>query len=644
MRPLIWVLLCWPAWLGAQATLDRDTIRMIRFDAADGTTLPDVFTSSGAGVPTLFGGVYQPGTTSLATNAIYAFTDPEDPDVRAFGFKRASNSNVAHLDLNLVNGTGRELRRLRVRMRVWQVSEQGRASAVSVRYVQYPVGASNSISQGPLFVATTGPSNVNLAPVRKGWIDHTIVMPTAIALDDTFRVGIHFANGDGSGANAHLAIEEIRLYPDFMPVMVSENSGWRMLAPPVEGSTAAEWNTYFGVQGAAGLPNAWADANLYAGYDGSAWVPASQSTASIPSGRGVIWYRFEGPEKEAGLFGHEPTAAVQVALHDHGDSWNLVGNPFLSAIRVDSLVGDADLPDVVAVWSPGEGGGPGSWVLSSDAALGGVIAPWQGFMIWNGGETPSSQLTIPLSAKTTGGTLLKDTSSWMALTIGLSRMRGSGWTVHDRGAQLWIGRRPRVAIPELPRLDAGTGTLSFAGQAIASLTEAEDGPVRFPIHLRVPESGWWRIDWSDHPPTDAWHLRLVDRTAGVETAFDEETGYGFESGPGEWQDRFEIVARRVTTSVDPLHSTHPESVRLLGAWPNPFNPTTDIGYQVSVSGQTRLAVHDVLGREVAVLVDGPMPPGEHRVRLDASGLASGIYLVRLQAGGRTDIRRITLLK
>lgn len=644
MRPLIWMLLCWPVWLGAQASLEPDTIRMIRFDAADGTTLPDVFTGSGAGIPSTFGGLYVPGTTSLATNAFYSFQDSDDPDVRAFGFKRGSNSNVAHLDLNLVNATGRDLRRLRVRMRVWQVTEQGRASAVSVRYVQYPVGSANSISQGPLFVATTGPSNTNLSPVRKDWIDHTIAMPRAVAVGDTFLVGIHFANGDGSGANAHLAIEEIRLFPDFLPLTVSDAPGWRMFAPPVSGSTAVDWNTYFGVQGVAGLPHAWADANLYAAYDGSAWVPADQSGTAIPSGRGVLWYRFPGPEKEAGLFGHEPDGDVHVPLHSDGNAWNLVGNPYLNAIRVDSLTGDGDLPDVVAVWSSGDGTGPGSWVLSSDAELGGLIAPWQGFMLWNGGDTPSTELTIPAVAKTGGGTLLKDRPDWYPITIGLSRWTDTGWVVHDRSAQLWVGRKPRMPIPRLPSMDDRSGGLSFANQAVASLTGAASGPVLIPVHAHLPAAGLWRIDWSGRDLPADWHLRLVDEGAGVETAFDEEGGYGFETGPGEIRDRFHILATPRTTGIQRGNAPVPQHVRLLDAMPNPFNPATVVRFEMPGSGQARLTVHDILGRTLTVLLDQPLAPGEHQVRFDASGFASGVYLLRLEAEGRSDIRRITLLK
>jgi hypothetical protein len=642
MRPLLCILLCWPSWLGSQAILMPDTIRTIRFDDADGTALPLVFTSNGAGVPTLFGGAYQPGITSLSTNANYVFSDPEDPDVRAFGFKRASNSNVAHLELNLVNQTGRDLRRLRVRLRLWQVSQQGRATAVSVRYVQYPVGAANSISQGPLFVATTAGANSNLSPVRKSWVDHTIVMPTPVAISDTFRVGIHFANGDGSGGNAHMAIEEIGLYPDFHPMTVSDVTGWRMLASPVSGATVEDWNSHFGVQGAAGLPHAWAAVNLYSGYDGSEWVPANQAADAIASGRGVLWYRFPGPEKEAGLFGHEPESDVDVPLHADGNRWNLMGNPFASAIEVSALRMDGDAPDAVAVWTAGDGTGPGSWLLSTDPGFDGILAAWQGFMVWNGGETPASIFRIPHAAKTSGGTLRKEHPSASVLPLALSRFEADRWVLHDRSAQLWFGRAPRIGIPRLVSLEPMAGGLSFGHQSVAAVEHTDAGAARIPLTAHLPESGLWRVQWeAGRMPAD-WHLRIVDKALGVETAFDEESAYGFQSDPGEIRGRFEILAIPMSTSIvsEPLA----DGIRLTEAWPNPFNPSTVVGWQLSVGGRTSVIVYDLLGREIAVLVDATLPAGEHNVRFDAGNLPSGLYLVRLESGGRSDTRRITLLK
>ena len=78
--------------------------------------------------------------------------------------------------------------------------------------------------------------------------------------------------------------------------------------------------------------------------------------------------------------------------------------------------------------------------------------------------------------------------------------------------------------------------------------------------------------------------------------------------------------------------------------PNPFNPTTVIGYQLSTVSEVRLSVFDVLGREVAVLADGSKGPGFHEIQWGASAMASGMYFYRLVAGERVETRRMVLIR
>ncbi|MEN9839289.1 MAG: hypothetical protein RL177_768 [Bacteroidota bacterium] len=98
----------------------------------------------------------------------------------------------------------------------------------------------------------------------------------------------------------------------------------------------------------------------------------------------------------------------------------------------------------------------------------------------------------------------------------------------------------------------------------------------------------------------------------------------------------------VPTSIDDDQS--PNEFALSQNFPNPFNPSTVIGYQLSVSGPAKLTVFDVLGREIAVLVDGVMPAGSHTVNFDAVNLTSGMYVYRLEAGGKVLTRKMTLVK
>jgi hypothetical protein len=78
--------------------------------------------------------------------------------------------------------------------------------------------------------------------------------------------------------------------------------------------------------------------------------------------------------------------------------------------------------------------------------------------------------------------------------------------------------------------------------------------------------------------------------------------------------------------------------------PNPTGGAATVRFTLAQAGPVRVAVYDVLGREVAVLVDADRPAGPHAVRLDASRLAAGTYVVRLVAADAVVARRLTVAR
>jgi hypothetical protein len=98
------------------------------------------------------------------------------------------------------------------------------------------------------------------------------------------------------------------------------------------------------------------------------------------------------------------------------------------------------------------------------------------------------------------------------------------------------------------------------------------------------------------------------------------------------------------SSVTVMAETAPKEFALHQNHPNPFNPTTVISYALAVAGDVRLVVYDMLGREVAVLVNEEKEQGRYEVRFDASQVSSGVYFYRLQSGGFVQSRRMAVLK
>jgi hypothetical protein len=96
--------------------------------------------------------------------------------------------------------------------------------------------------------------------------------------------------------------------------------------------------------------------------------------------------------------------------------------------------------------------------------------------------------------------------------------------------------------------------------------------------------------------------------------------------------------------VTPADQQLPGRYALDQNYPNPFNPSTVVSYQLPAASDVRLVVYDVIGREVAVLVNEQQSPGTYNVRFDASGLASGLYFYRLTAGNFVQARKMLLMK
>ena len=95
----------------------------------------------------------------------------------------------------------------------------------------------------------------------------------------------------------------------------------------------------------------------------------------------------------------------------------------------------------------------------------------------------------------------------------------------------------------------------------------------------------------------------------------------------------------------PLESVRKtDEAALYQNYPNPFNPNSEIRYQISEFRHVKLAVYDLLGREVAVLVNEKKAPGIYQVTFDASSLASGVYFYRLVTGSFVETRKFIVLK
>lgn len=136
------------------------------------------------------------------------------------------------------------------------------------------------------------------------------------------------------------------------------------------------------------------------------------------------------------------------------------------------------------------------------------------------------------------------------------------------------------------------------------------------------------IRWSmEYDPNDELHMLLGESWTGSEWVY--EIRFLFRG--------FEPVFVRDDEGV-------PLRFELKQNYPNPFNPVTTIQFSIPWQSTVILTVYDILGREVAVLIDEELHPGTYSQIFDASHLASGVYVYQLRAGEHTETKRLVIVK
>ncbi len=105
-----------------------------------------------------------------------------------------------------------------------------------------------------------------------------------------------------------------------------------------------------------------------------------------------------------------------------------------------------------------------------------------------------------------------------------------------------------------------------------------------------------------------------------------------------------VTIRRNSVGISQISSAVPDNFKLYNNYPNPFNPETNIRFDISKSQRVKLRIFNMLGEEQAVLLDQDLSPGSYNVNFNAANLSSGMYLYRLETKGYSQTKRMVLVK
>lgn len=420
-----------------------------------------------------------------------------------------------------------------------------------------------------------------------------------------------------------------------LAIPISATEGWRMLTSPIQ-TTYSSLLANVWTQGASGSDAPNSPANVFTYSHAGGLQPVTDFSATLGRGQGFIYGHFNddnydgqpnaGPTSLTVEGGMPAGPAVITASATGGWGFVLAGNPFATSIRFSDVTKTGGAQDKIWVWDPAQ-----NRYLNRSSGIGdydGLIAPFQGFWLQVDGN---GEFRFDRSGFTSGGTFFGKEADPHVAEFTICEQ----FTECESLDRLFLGFRSDAKLgldtydsPKLTSLDTSAITaatlIDDAPYHIQFLPTTLTAPVEIPVRVTAAQGRNLSLR------IDRLHL-----PAGLNITIRDNL---------EKHSQFVItVGPEVLSTKDDGRGTMDE-FSLHQNYPNPFNPSTQIRFSLPSSHVTRLTVYDILGREIAVLVDGVMPAGSQSVTFDATNITSGVYLYKLEAGGMTQVRRMVVVK
>ncbi len=183
---------------------------------------------------------------------------------------------------------------------------------------------------------------------------------------------------------------------------------------------------------------------------------------------------------------------------------------------------------------------------------------------------------------------------------------------------------------------------STEGVRIEWETSLENWLRCFSVQRKPVEDSLWttvvEVSSSGHPFGGDYNV--LDTTADAQVTYNYRLGY-HPNLQSIYEELCDTVLQAIASSEDTHFHPHSYS---LSAFPNPFNPTTTISLDLAKSGETKIIIYDIAGREIETLFSGNLTPGAHEFTFSGESLPSGIYFARVQSGEFGATQKLLLLK
>jgi len=503
---------------------------------------------------------------------------------------------------------------------------------------------------------------------------------TSISNSDADLATISFDNNSGNNYS---------YYIESGTVTISGSSNhFRMMSSPVAGTVYDDILGSLWIQGMTNGDTESGTANVWT-YSGSSWSALSNlNTASQTAGVGFLVYVFantDGEDDDSDLpvtlsvSGTENSGNVEVPSSGANladAAWLFAGNPYASTIDWD-LVEQTNVTTSAYVWDS-QAGTPAyiSWNSSSGSLTAGLIAPYQGF--WVQGDGGSGGITIAEAdkASTTGSfyKTMADNTGSMNFTITSGEYSNKTFVSFMTNGAEGMDNADAYKLLPMTASERVVG-ISYAegnGLDISNLPYVHEGSIAIPLDVMyLTVDADYNFVTNENDVTMTWDisslpghvsLTLTDNATGTAVNLTEESEIIFSteakgsfpaygSGgvniyPQVGESRFTLTVAYSTLTSNDEPANVPGTFALRPAYPNPFNPSTTISFDIpdATDRNTSLYIYDITGKLVETLINKVLPSGSHAVTWDPKNLSAGLYIVQLKASNKTFNQKLTFLK
>ena len=490
--------------------------------------------------------------------------------------------------------------------------------------------------------------------------------------------GLHNVILNADDGNGGVITQSFTVAVSVTHLDIAGESGFRILSSPISGAIYSDLLDELWTQGAVGSDHEGADPNIWTYNDG--WNPVTNlNTDVLAAGQSFVIYVFSDTDWDGdddlpvtiSVDGTPDQSGVTVAANP--SKWNLIGNPYGLHVDISQMLSDNNTRFNSTVYAL-DHSNPG--YRTHNGTIGdlqdGLIKPFDGFWIQAGTTGDNFEFTeqsIRRGQISGNGRTTNDDSNGSAIfTFTNGEYTSSTYLSFTPEGDINLDPLDADRLLPLSPAEHLTSMIHESGKSLSinnlPSTLSDDILFDMDVMLLSPDDdgyetqeGQVNLTWDITNLPEGMSLALVNNTTGqtinlygYPSANINLPSKGGFSSPEDFMATYPFVGdAQFTLSVfSDLTSTDdeivPETITLHNAYPNPFNPSTMISFDLIESDMVSLNIFDLTGRQVASLVNKAMIPGTHQIPWNPSQVSSGVYLVKLIVGNTSMNQKITYVK